>query len=210
VFSMIVAHGAFVHEHYQLPFIPPAAAIIGKAFVRARPQHRGRRWVATARWFLAGALVVSAVWRYAEVSAMEETAESEPYRLAMHIRSAVEPGGLVVAVDNDDPTDLYHAERLGWSVHADEIVIRGDALLADKAREGARYFAGRYELFADPRMDAALRPLLARQGGKVFDDGQDFIVRIAAPRPVRGRPGVAVIRLPPKVGPQVGPPRAGP
>jgi len=187
-YSMIVAHGAFVHEHYQLPFIPPAAMVIGKAFSRARTTGRSRGWVAAARWTLAGAFVMAAVWRYAAMSATEDPDESEPYRLAMHVKAKVEPDATVVMVDNDDPTDRYHAERQGWSVHADEMTIRGDAILREKIGQGARYVAGRYELFTGPGMEEAIHALLVRQHGKVFDDGQDFIYRLGRPAVAASRP----------------------
>lgn len=181
LYSMIVSRGAYIHEHYQLPFVPPAAAVIGKAFGRFRTANRGRRWVAALRGVLAVALVLAAVWRYAAMSAMEDPEESEPYRLAMRIRTHVAAGRPVVTVDNYDPTDLYHADRPGWCTGAEEIVMRGDAYLTERMREGAVYFAGRYALFAGEGWESTLRALLARRGSRVFDDGQDFIVRLKPP-----------------------------
>src|SRR6185295_12639115 len=149
------------------------AAVIGRACARMRSPQRRWSLLAVARWSLAGAFVLAAVWRYAAMSALEDPEESEPWRLAMRMRANVLAGAPVVSVDNNDPTDLYHADRPGWSVSAEQIVVRGDAELTERMKDGAVYFAGRYALFAGDGWEPALRRLLAARGRKVFDDGQD-------------------------------------
>jgi hypothetical protein len=179
VATAIASRGSWVHEHYQLWFVPPAAAIMGRTFGR---KWRARLWrapsAALVTFLLAGFLVMSA-WRYLALSAGESPEEAESWRLAMIIRDHTEPGDLVVSMDNKDPTALYHARRRGWNAHVNDLAAGGDAYLGRLAARGARFLAARHDEFMVPDRTALARRLLSRH--RVVDDnGAVFILRLGA------------------------------
>jgi len=175
--SVATARGSWAHEHCQLMFVPPAAAVMGRTFAR---QWRARLWrapgAAIANILLAGCLLLSG-WRYMAMSASETPEDSGSWRLALTIREHTEPDALIVALDNRDPTALYHARRRGWNAHVDELAAGGDAFLRTMAAQGARYLAARHEVFMAPDRTALVRRIVAKYK-VVVDNGATFIVRL--------------------------------
>ena len=186
--SALMAQGAFQHEHYQLWFIPPAAALMGLA---VSVHFRKKFWASWHSAWVAFCLVAylpAAGWRYAAACELEQPDESAAWRVAHLLAATTRPGDLVVALDDHDPTDLYHAHRRGWGIHINELEQDGEALLRDRAWRGARYLAAPYAAFGTPARTVLIRGLRARHP-VVADDGVALILRLEAPRgPAAGTP----------------------
>ncbi|MEK7476299.1 MAG: glycosyltransferase family 39 protein [Candidatus Coatesbacteria bacterium] len=175
--TVVASRGSWVHEHYQVWFLPPAAAVMGRTFGR---KWRARMWRApgaAVATILLGACLVFSAYRYAEVSASESPEESGSWRLAITIREHTEPDALIVSLDHKDPTALYHARRHGWNAHVNDLAAGGDAFLLGFVARGARYLAARHEEFMTPDRTALVRRVLARHR-IVIDDGATFLVRL--------------------------------
>ncbi len=178
IYAMIVTRGSYVHQHYQLPFVIPGAALAGKVFSRYFEWRFWRTSASAALAIVLAGTVVCSVYRHWTVLQFEVAAKEGVYRLSRLVRERTEPDALVVAVDNGDPTDLYHAGRKGWCASVNEAGAPDGAYLADKAARGARYVFGMHELFRGGSRDSALRRLFGRHG-VVHDDGRVFILRLA-------------------------------
>jgi len=177
VATVIVSRGCWVHEHYQLMFVPPAAVMMGRAFARNYRQKVWRSLRAMTAAFLLVGLSVLAGWRYLQVSSLEAPEDSITWRLAVMIREHTEPGALVVCADAGDPTALYHARRRGWNVTVDDLAAGGNMFLKKLAGGGAEYLAARHDGFMNPDRTVLVRSLV--QDHKVVaEDGATFIVRL--------------------------------
>jgi hypothetical protein len=171
-FTVLVAKGSFVHEHYQLAFVPAACAVMGRAAARL-----------SARPLLVGlgvsAVLVLSAFRYARTAELEIPSRSPLWRMAMDLKARSAPGDLVVILDNGDPTALHLARRKGWVAHDFEVRAQdAGRIMAERRRRGARWFAGLYARVPDAGGRAKLDALL-RQYGKAVSNGEYFICRMA-------------------------------
>jgi 4-amino-4-deoxy-L-arabinose transferase-like glycosyltransferase len=173
--TALAARGAYVHEHYQLLLVPPAAFFM--ALGCAWAAQRRERWARPALAVWLAAYLAMAGWRYAQLSAREDPEDSTPWRVAAAVRRVTAPDDLVAFVNNNDITDLYLADRRGWGVHIDVMRERGEAWLAERMREGARFLAGPHELFVAAGGTPVLRALRARHD-VILDDGRVFVMRL--------------------------------
>ena len=135
VYVVIVARGNYVHEYYQLPFLPVGVVYIGKVFAR----HWGSTWRTAPRALLALCLVVTAglsASRLGDYLRREDPSRSREIALGREIRERTEPNALVVAVQEGNPTLLYHAHRKGWSISQSSVT---ESSLRELHAKGARY-----------------------------------------------------------------------
>ncbi len=177
VATAIAAPGAYHHEHYQLPFVVPGAVFAGRAFAKG---FRKRFWLSLPATLLApllAATVVLAGWRYLQMCALESRDDAPAWRLADIIRTHTRPDELVIAVDGNDPTVLYHAGRRGWVGHADALMAGREAYLAPLIAGGAAYLAVQHDDFVAGDRTAFLRRLVATHP-IVSDDGANVLLRL--------------------------------
>ncbi len=175
--TAIAAPGAYHHEHYQLPFVAPGAVLAGRVFAKG---FRQRFWLSARAAGLApllAAAVVASGWRYLQMCALESRDDSTAWRMADVIRKHTRPEDLVIAVDGNDPTVLYHAARRGWVAHADALMAGREAYLASRVTSGAAYLAVRHDDFVAEDRTVFLRRLLGRHP-VVIDDGANVLLRV--------------------------------
>jgi hypothetical protein len=177
IVTLVVARGAWHHEHYQLPFTIPAAMTMGRAFARGFRKRFWLSWRAAALAPLLVATVLAGGWRYLQMSTLEMSEDNVTWRLASLIRTHTRPGDPVVAVDGNDPTVLYHAGRRGWVASAETLLAGRDALLRPLIARGAAYLGAPYEHFLADNRTAGLRALRAAYP-VAADDGAVFLLRL--------------------------------
>ena len=148
-FMLAAGFGQMGHDYYQLPLVAIGACYFGAA---ARNAFDGE-WIGRAigpglRWKVAVAAVLGGLAALAFVHSRvidrhfrPETPDVRMLRAGQAIAQAIEPGALIVAVDDygvNSPMLLYFAHARGWSFDAD--TARADAVRG-LTRKGARYFA---------------------------------------------------------------------
>ncbi len=149
VYSAVVTNGSFVHEHYQLPFVVPAAALMGRAVA-------GWKWNGAVRNALLAAFFITAVSRGFWEVRKEAPGRNPVYRLAgiMREMGVSGKGNLVLTIDSNNPLLLYLADCRGWVAD-----VRGLETAAVVSRAGpARYAAG---YWGDPGQRGRIERLLA-------------------------------------------------
>ena len=135
IYLVIVARGNFVHEYYQMPFLPVGVVYVGKVFAR----YWGSGWRTAPRVLLALTLAATAglsAARLADYLRREDPARSREIALGREIQERTTPNAFVVAVEDGNPTLLYLAHRKGWLVSRN--ALTAEALEAYR-REGAQY-----------------------------------------------------------------------
>jgi len=121
VYFMIVGMGNYVHEYYQLPFIIPAAVILGKVYGRYFNWKEGRSAV---KWSLIAALLLisaAGVWRYSVYMQFEDEESSAELKFASAIKNQTSPSALIGLMARNDPTLLYLSDRKGWHVTMEHV-----------------------------------------------------------------------------------------
>lgn len=176
VYSLIVTNGSFVHEHYQLAFVPPAVAVMGQVIAGGLGGRLYGWRYATTGMLLTGVLV-SAAYRYTVLMAWETPAYDDVYRLGRVVDRLTAPEDLIAAVNEGNPSDLYLAGRKGWCLNAAHLDPAGAEFLAGLAARGAAYAVGRHALFQDPDRRGALRRIMATHL-PVYDDGRVFVLAL--------------------------------
>lgn len=188
VATAIAAPGSYHHEHYQIPFVVPGAMLMGRVFARG---FRKRFWLSPTAAALAPVLLGIALlsgWRYLQMCALESRDDSRSWRLAALIRAHTRPDDLVITVDGNDPTALYHSARRGWVAHADALMTGRDAFLDPLVGRGAGYLAALHDDFAAEDRTVFLRRLLFRYP-VAQDDGAGFLLRLRPELRAPGQPG---------------------
>ncbi|HEX5031078.1 MAG TPA: glycosyltransferase family 39 protein [Candidatus Eisenbacteria bacterium] len=183
VYLVIVARGNYVHEYYQLPFLPPLSIAMGRAIAAAFAPGARRRARAGAAMALVVAILVLSGTRLASYWRREDPARSPLYRLARQVDRRIPPQARIVALDEGNPTLLYLAHRKGW--HASPGDLAPDSLRA-RAAEGAMYAAGlRRDLRGSGATQNAVRAGLARD--LLAADPEGFLLQLTGP----GAPGTS-------------------
>jgi 4-amino-4-deoxy-L-arabinose transferase-like glycosyltransferase len=114
VFVVLAGGGNHRHDWYQLPVVPVAAALAGRACDRGF--HRlAQRTGATLALLCAGVFVAGLAY----VSYVCIAPHYEPKRLAWwqagrELNQITPPEALVLIADDGDPTALYYSKRHGW------------------------------------------------------------------------------------------------
>jgi 4-amino-4-deoxy-L-arabinose transferase-like glycosyltransferase len=114
VFVVLAGGGNHRHDWYQLPVVPVAAALAGRACDRGF--HRlAQRTGATLALLGAGVFVAGLAY----VSYVCIAPHYEPKRLAWwqagrELNQITPPEALVLIADDGDPTALYYSKRHGW------------------------------------------------------------------------------------------------
>lgn len=187
IYFAIVAKGNFVHEYYQLPIVLPACAFMGKLYgrylfpallpggIRSLKQHAA---TVTLALLLVGFLATSR-WIYLQhYMIYEDPAASHELALGRAVQSATPPGSLLVAVDNLDPSLLYHTHRKGWHATPEDLT---PAFLQGKSAAGASYLVGLHKDFSKAQQPP-LRSLLRRYP-VIANNDRFFIVKLPSGQP---------------------------
>ena len=171
VYFVIVAGGNYYHLYYQLPFLFPATVYMGKVFARYfKPRALYEKRSLFLSIGLVGILILSA-GRYHIYMSKENVKTSDTVRLARAVNKIIEKEALIIAVDRNDPTLLYHAHRKGWHSFPEQL---DDIFLAPKIQKGAKYIIGHYRDFKNELEKEKLNDL--RENFKmIYDDGTSFI-----------------------------------
>jgi predicted membrane-bound mannosyltransferase len=164
IYFLIVAKGNDVHEYYQLPFIVPAVAYIGKTFSKyltLRPENASP---AFSRWrvflsFCCIAIVPLSFLRYSESFAARERPNSPLTRLAQEVETLTNPRDLIIVASEGEPTLLYRSHRKGWVVAPWAL---DSTYIVEKQRHGAKYLTGIKNIFENNDGSNQLNVLLQR------------------------------------------------
>jgi 4-amino-4-deoxy-L-arabinose transferase-like glycosyltransferase len=138
VYFVIVARGNFVHEYYQLPFMPAGVVFVAKVFARLTSVERSALAKATAAVAMVGIGALSAV-RLGSYLGREDPARSAEAIVGDAARTRTEPKALIVTPTGGNPTLLYLAARKGWTVPEGKLT---PAFLTEAEHQGARYLVG--------------------------------------------------------------------
>jgi len=165
VYSAVVSPGSRVHEHYQVPFVLAAAAVMARGFVRL---PRRPRWLVP---LAAAAFVAVGVVRGYFETRDEHRTMADICRLAPILEARTSPGDLVIALDEGHPGLLYLSHRKGWVAGLDGF---RDGAIRREIAAGARWLAGRY---GDPKHPDKVREMKGyiRDYRVEYDDGKVFI-----------------------------------
>jgi 4-amino-4-deoxy-L-arabinose transferase-like glycosyltransferase len=175
IYFIIVGRGNYVHEYYQLPFIIPASAFMGKTinFLAELSKVRGKYKIILTIASLA--IISLSFGQYRIYFGKENPEKSATYKLSGTIERLTPRGSLVLAVDRNDPTLLYLSNRKGWHAHPDQL---NDDFLKKRASEGAEYLAGQVDLFKTDDEEMRLRDLLSGDYEIISSDENSFIIKI--------------------------------
>ncbi len=156
IFLAIVTTGNQIHEYYQLPFLLPASAYVGRAIEWMTAQRTlessakapsakyavGLLWVGIVLFPILSAIRTVGYFH-------DERWDSTIFDLEREVKNKVPQSALVVALDEYDPIVLYRADRKGW--HASPSTITSTELL-DHQKEGATFLIaerGRFDELPD-------------------------------------------------------------
>jgi len=177
VYLIVVARGNYVHEYYQLPFLPPLSIAMGRAISAAFAPGPRLAWRAGAVAALLAMVLVLSGARLASYWRREDPSRSPLMRLARLVERQTPPAARIVAVDQGNPTLLYLAHRKGWHASPEDLT---PGALRTRALEGARFVAGlRQDLHGSTAIEDA-----AREGvGRDLDptDPEGFLLELASP-----------------------------
>jgi hypothetical protein len=114
VFVVLAGWGNYHHDWYQLPFVPGAAALAGRACAWG-----GRRLAQRAGATLTRIATSVFVAGIAAVAYISIAPHYEPTRLAwwqagLALNRLSPPEALVLIADDGDPTAVYYSQRRGW------------------------------------------------------------------------------------------------
>jgi 4-amino-4-deoxy-L-arabinose transferase-like glycosyltransferase len=113
VFTVIAGRGS-LHQWYQLPLVPVAAAFAGAAC------ELGLRKLAKVSGSVAGVEACSVVFgvlacfSYIYAVPLYVPWGLPSWRAGTELSRMTPPGALVIVADNGDPTALYYSRRKGW------------------------------------------------------------------------------------------------
>ena len=169
-YLLLVAKGNAVHDYYQLPVLLPLALGVGAGIAWATERGFKSPGRIVGRFLLAAFLVLSAL---RNLDLVEKVVDSSPGLLAIGAvaQEVVPPGELVVAVDDGDPTLLYHVDRRGW--HASVGMLEEDWIEA-RRREGAAYLIAAADRFDRPETAPRLERLRERYPDRSTDRAFHF------------------------------------
>lgn len=133
-YFIIVAKGNYIHEYYQLPFIPQATIIIGKTCYYYL-NKKIPRWKSILVCTLLFGTIILSLWRLSDYLSRENPDRSLDFQLAQSIRSYCLSDDTVCLLGHD-PTLLYLIHRKGYLISSTK------ALEKIIAETNCRVFAG--------------------------------------------------------------------
>jgi 4-amino-4-deoxy-L-arabinose transferase-like glycosyltransferase len=126
LYVLLVGRGNFDMEHYQLPLLPPAAALAGTAAADLAERLSGRRVLRAAAAAVLAASLVGAHVAHARRVVLPDVSDSRLLRAnGREVARVTAPGSLIVvttaygdgraASEIDTPPEVFaHADRRGW------------------------------------------------------------------------------------------------
>ena len=162
MYFLILARGNQVHEYYQLPFILPAVAYLGKALDRylifgalKNPRSLAALRSGICVVCILGVCILSFL-RYSTFMSRERF-DTPLFRLASAVQEATQRSDLVISMSGGDPTDLYRCDRKGWILHSDHV---DSAMIAVRKDLGAKYIIGEITMYDSDERKRTLHWLL--------------------------------------------------
>ena len=124
IYILVVNKGNQVHEYYQLPFIPAAAIIVGRAWAKlvslADPGVvRVRRLALTVLILFGVSILILSGLRYASLLSGENDTSLTDF--ARQASSIIPQDEMVLDVDDGNPVTLYLLHRKGWILNCNSI-----------------------------------------------------------------------------------------
>jgi 4-amino-4-deoxy-L-arabinose transferase-like glycosyltransferase len=176
---ILVPVTSVVHEYYQLPFMLPAAVIIGRACDRYLTHWR--KAVITC---LCLALLTGSILYATGYMSVEQADNSDLIELATQVKANTPRNSLVVASTGGDPTLLYLSDRRGWLANRDA----AKEYIVTRQKLGARYLLGSFKYIENYREIAPNdRIKVNEQLHKIIDgypnlvqNNDNFIVKLPA------------------------------
>lgn len=175
IYFIIVAKGNYVHDYYQLLFLPPASVFAGKVYARffSLKTLKSRNSLILIMC-LAGFLLL-AENRYYHLVKSERVNYTDRIELSEIIKDKVEEDALIIVVYKSyNPVIHYLSHRKGWFLTPDTLTSSN---LTAKKQEGAKYAVGVKRYFESELHDRNLKALLAEHE-VIADNEKFFIVRL--------------------------------
>jgi 4-amino-4-deoxy-L-arabinose transferase-like glycosyltransferase len=151
-FIVLAGWGNHEHDWYQLPLVPVAAALAGRACAWGFGRV-ARRAGATLACLTAGVFVaVLAAVTYISIAPHYEPKRLAWWQAGLALNRLTPPEALVLIADDGDPTALYYSQRHGWHflqefgrapVDSEEAISE----LEQRRTEGASYLVLRANTF---------------------------------------------------------------
>jgi 4-amino-4-deoxy-L-arabinose transferase-like glycosyltransferase len=177
VYVIVVARGNYVHEYYQLPFLPPLSIAMGRAISAAFASGPRLAWRAGAVAALLALVLVLSGSRLASYWRREDPTRSPLFELARLVERQTPPAVRIVALDQGNPTLLYLAHRKGWHASPEDLT---PGALRIRAAEGARFVAGlRQDLRGSTVIQDAVREGVGHDLAP--SDPEGFLLQLAPP-----------------------------
>lgn len=172
LYFLVVSAGNLRQNYYQLPFIPPAAALVGLGWEQLAIS---RRFAPVLKPVLVGVFLILCAW-----GAQPMFERYTPIRTAARELSLMDPGGAPVIIFPAGYGCLYYFERPGWvgregfgkppgSVPAED--VPGPEYIDSRIKRGAKW-----AVYFDPKDDTA-QPLIQqylRATFKCVSDTPDY------------------------------------
>lgn len=177
IYFLIVAKGNQVHDYYQLPFILPAVAYIGKVFdkyVHTDSIRHAFRTKPLVFSFLALCLMgmfTLSYLRYDLFMNHYETYDTALFRLTSAVQRSTTKSDLVVAVSENNPIVLYRCDRKGWNSSPEEL---DSTSLSDKKNRGAKFLVGETSFFNTKNRQRILDAISSNY--TLVENGTDYFV----------------------------------
>ena len=114
VFVVLAGNGNYRHDWYQLPVVPVAAALAGRACDQAF-RHVAERTGARLAFIGAGVFVAGLAYvSYVCIAPHYEAKRLAWWQAGCELNRITPPDTLVLIADDGDPTALYYSKRPGW------------------------------------------------------------------------------------------------
>jgi 4-amino-4-deoxy-L-arabinose transferase-like glycosyltransferase len=114
MFIVLAGWGNHEHDWYQLPLVPVAAALAGRACTWGCRRVAQRAGATLARIAAGVFVAVLAVVAYVSIAPHYEPKRLAWWQAGLALNRLAPPDALVLMADDGDPTALYYSQRRGW------------------------------------------------------------------------------------------------
>ena len=173
VFFLVVAKGNWMHDYYQLPFLPIAALLMGN-FAYDKSKAGGRTWKKIVTVILLVGILVFSVARLHKSFTLRDRNRAV-LTLSAQIQDLTPEGAYLVTVQKvPDPVLLYLSDRKGWNLSLNTVTL---ASLRGLAGTSAIYLAGIKRDFSGPNASLQMKTLLS-EFQALADNDRFFILKV--------------------------------
>jgi 4-amino-4-deoxy-L-arabinose transferase-like glycosyltransferase len=114
VFIVLAGWGNHEHDWYQLPLVPVAAALAGRACAWGFRRVAQRAGTTLARIAAGVFVAVLAAVAYVSIAPHYEPKRLAWWQAGLALNRLTQPDALVLIADDGDPTAFYYSQRRGW------------------------------------------------------------------------------------------------